>query len=173
MVIMKKFCLFLYVTVFACLSAFAQDDISSQLISYTKRNLPCCGKLKSESGFVYVNVDDRYIHDLIPFLEDLGFEKPPYFGREDLVGAHITVIYPKEMQEYALSAIEEVGKSIAFTPLYCKIVSPPTWKEIDLVYLIVVEAKELDDIRIKYGLPKQKYDYHITIGVKAKDKKAA
>lgn len=31
---------------------------------------------------------------------------------------------------------------------------------------VVVEAPELDAIRQKYGLPKTKYAYHITIGIK-------
>ena len=62
---------------------------------------------------------------------------------------------------------------ISFIPKKCQVVHPPGWKEVDQVYFIVVDAPWLDQIREKYGLPKSKYAFHITIGVKPKMAKSA
>lgn len=126
------------------------------------------GTLKSTNGFVYVDIDDKYVHELIQFIEKSGFQKPPYFADPNLVGAHITVIYPDEMKEYSLEQIKEVGTTIYFQPLECNLATPPNWKEIDQVYFIVVDSPQLDQIREKYGLPNREYKFHITIGVKPK-----
>jgi hypothetical protein len=141
-------------------------------MDYAQNHLPHEGTLKSSGGFVYVDVDDDYIHKLVPMIQEYGFEEPPYFGNAGLVGAHITVIYPDEIKNHKISEIQEYGESISFTPQRCEAVYPPTWHG-DEAYFIVVEAPELDAIREKYGLPKRKYDYHITIGAKPKAAKAA
>ena len=83
-----------------------------------------------------------------------------------LVGAHITVMYSDEIKKYGVERIQECGETIYFIPKECQIVHPPKWQEIDEVYFVVVEAPELDRIREKYRLPKRKYEFHITIGVK-------
>ena len=130
------------------------------------------GVLKNENGFIYVDVDDAYIHKLVTFLEKEGFEKPPYFGRPGLVGAHITVIYSYETAKYGIEEIEECGKKISFKIKECQIIQPPSWDAEELC-LLVIEAPELNRIRYKYGLPKQKYPFHITIGIKPKMAKCA
>ena len=125
---------------------------------------PCWGTLReSEDGFVYLDIDDNYIHQLIHFIEDDGYQEPPYFGQTELVGAHISVAYAKEER---VGKIAEEGRVIHFTPIECKIVQPPNWEGIEGVYIIEVDAPELDLIRAKYGLPKFEFGYHITIGVK-------
>jgi len=151
-----------------CQSFTTQEAPACELIlEYIQRQLPHCGVLKNSEGFVYVNVDDEYVHKLVSFIKDEGFEEPPYFGDAGLVGAHITVIYPDEVKKYGIKEIQECGKTINFTPKKCQVVRPPKWEKIDQVYFVVVEAPELDQIREKYGLPKREYDFHITIGVKA------
>ena len=127
---------------------------------------PYCGVLKEDdNGFVYLDVDDDYIHELIHFIDSEGFEEPPYFGKPELVGAHISVIYAADAREMN---IEECGRVFHFTPLECKIVQPPNWSDIESVYLIEVDGPELDLLRAKYGLPKNEFGFHITIGVKPK-----
>lgn len=137
-----------------------------QILEYAEKNLPHSGILKNQEGFIYVKVDDAYIHNLIPFLASEGFEEPPYFGRPDLVGAHITVVYPDEVKKYGLKTLHELGQTISFTLENCKVIHPPRWKGVDEVYLIVVDSPELDQIRAKYGLSKRHYAFHITIGIK-------
>jgi hypothetical protein len=120
---------------------------------------------ENEAGFVYVDIDDSYIHELIHIIEGSGYEKPPYFGEPNLVGAHITVIYATEERK---GKIVELGKIIHFTPIACTIIQPANWEGIEGACIIEVEAPELDQIRAKYGLPKFEFGYHITIGVKKK-----
>lgn len=135
---------------------------SAAVLNYVEEHLSCCGILRSSSGFVYVKLDDSFIHKLIPFIQDEGFEEPPYFGDPALVGAHITVIYPSELNQ----EVEECGEEITFVPRECQVVRPLRWEGINEVYILVVDAPELDKIRKKYGLEKQTYDFHVTIGVK-------
>jgi hypothetical protein len=156
-----------------CHNSNAQDIPSCPIImNYIQNDLPHYGILKNSSEFVYVEIDEKYIHKLVAFIQKDGFEEPPYFGSSN-VGAHITVIYPNEIQKYGTREIQECGEKIFFTPKECQIVHPPRWEGMDEVYLIVVEAPELDKIREKYGLPKREYDFHITIGVKPKMAKSA
>ncbi len=156
-----------------CGHCFAQGvSDCPKILEYVNKKLPHCGVLKMSKDFVYVDVDDAYIHKLIGFIEKEGFEEPPYFENPRLVGAHISVMYNNETKEYGVTDIEECGEVIFFTPKECKIVHPPNWKEVDEVYFIVVDAPELNRIREKYGLPKG-YDFHITIGVKPKMAKSA
>jgi len=143
-----------------------------RIIDYIENHLPLQGRLQFTSGFVYVDVDDDYIHCLIPFIEREGFEEPPYFGRSDLVGAHITVIYPEEVKKYRIHNIKECGKTIHFSVKTCQVVQPPSWGG-DEIYLIIVDVPELNKIRDQYGLPKSELPFHITIGVKPKVAKAA
>ena len=154
--------------------ALAQEaPFCGPILNYVQENMQTCGTLKNAEGFIYVDVDDAYVHELVQFIQNEGFEEPPYFGQAGLVGAHITVAYPEEMEKYGVQEMEEEGLSVSFTPRSCQIVHPPRWKEIDEVYFIVVDAPQLDKLREKYGLPKREYDFHITIGVKPKMAKSA
>ena len=164
MKLLNRTCLLLLLIFHPC--AAQEIDASTAVLDYAHSRLSPCGILKDSSGFIYVDIDDAYIHELIPFIQKAGFVEPPYFGSEELVGAHITVVYPDEVKKYEIGVMEECGKTIYFTPKACQIVNPPKWK--DQIYLMVVEAPELDRIRKKYGLPKREYAFHITIGIRCK-----
>lgn len=152
----------------AC-SCIRQKAPGCPQLLHTIQTMPHSGVLKESAGLVYVDLDDAYIHRLITFIQEDGFEEPPYFGSSDLVGAHISVIYSSESRKYGMGEIQECGETIHFTPKTCQIVvHPPEWKEADAVYIITVEALELDQLREKYGLPPSKYPFHITIGIKPK-----
>lgn len=138
------------------------------VLNYIEMHLPSEGVLKKECGFIYVDVDDAYIHQLVQLIEKEGFQKPPYFGSPELVGAHITVASAEEAAEYGVKEIEEEGQIIRFTPKVCQVVHPPKWEGIEKACCVLVEAPELDAIRKKYGFPKRPYDFHITIGIKPK-----
>lgn len=154
-------------TLLVCSSGQAREDAScATILDHVHTELPHYGVLKSTERWVYVDLDDAYIHTLIGFIQSEGFEEPPYFGTADLVGAHITVVYPEEMEQCEIRVIEEDGEVISFIPTQCEIVPSPRRQGIDEVSLIIVEAPALDRIRQKYGLPKRKYPFHITFGVK-------
>lgn len=138
---------------------------SEAMMAYVQENLPHHGILrKTDSNFVYVKVDDAYIHKLVQFIENDGYKEPPYFGKEDLVGAHITVMDRSEVEARPIKYIGELGRCVFFKPLYFKEVENNE-KE---YYVLVIDAPLLEKIRCKYGLSKKEYPLHITIGVKEK-----
>lgn len=140
-----------------------------QITHYIAENLEISGTLEqTANGFVCVKVDDNYIYQLHHFIKDEGFEIPPYFTKERSQGAHITVMYSREVQEYHVGKIDELGSKISFRITGCQIVQPTTWDEVTDVYLVTVDSPALTKIRKKYGLPKAEYNFHITIGVKHK-----
>lgn len=148
---------------FGCFSKEAPN--SSKIQAFAQSHLLSKGILKEKEGFVYVDLDDAFIYDLFPLIEEEGFEMPPYFGKEGLVGAHITVIDQIEAPLLHGKKVKECGKEISFTLKECKVVSPPSFEK---AYLITVEAPMLDQIREKYGFSHKKWDFHITIGIKPK-----
>ena len=166
MLLFRYLCVALICVFSGCIAEEA--PATPKVLHYVQDHLPKSGVLKLSEGFLYVDVDDAYIHKLISFIEEQGYEEPPYFGGPEMAGAHISVVYAEESKEYGLGEIEECGMTIAFTPKECQVVHPSKWKKVEAVYLIVVEAPELDRIRVKYGLPKREYDFHITVGIKPK-----
>jgi hypothetical protein len=147
----------------------AKSYHSEKILNFILAHLPKRGTLrKDERGMVYVKVDNNYIHKLIDFIKQEGFDTPPYFG-EGLHGAHITVMTPEELLYYAVSDLKECGQVVRFEPKECKIVHPETWKPGELAYLITIEAPLLHKLRKKYGMPERQYDFHITVGVRPKN----
>lgn len=137
-----------------------------EMLDYIFENLPEYGTLaQDERGFVYVDLPNDYIHKLYPMIDEEGFEEPPYFVRPRMYGAHISVIYASEAKEHRIK-VEEVGKTIYFSPKTCKIVKPGKWNEVEEVYIITVDAPALNKLRKRYGLKDATYPYHITVGVK-------
>jgi len=82
------------ITLFAtCVAQEIPAPSCPVILNYIDKNLPHHGTLKNSKGFVYVDLDDEYVHKLITFIQQDGFQEPPYFGDAALIGAHITVIY--------------------------------------------------------------------------------
>lgn len=154
-----------------CSAVFAQETTPSEavILGYIEERLPLVGTLKQLGDFVYLDLDDEYIHTLAALIEEEGFQEPPYFSAPYLAGAHISVAYSDELRSCGVKNIEELGMRIEFVPQKCLVVHPPHWQEIDQVYCVVVEAPLLDEIRERYGLPMRRYPFHITIGVKLKE----
>jgi len=146
---------------------FSREEIVNpawkEVVKYAEENLPTKGQLKVNSdGFVYLKVDDAYIHTLFPMLDisQEGFKEPPYFRRSEAPGAHISVFYVNEH-----ISPEEVGQFFHFTPKRIVIVqsSPKTSYAI-----LQVDAPELEKLREKYGLSPKLFghQYHISLGKK-------
>ena len=94
-----------------------------------------------------------------------GFDAPPYFGG-GLAGAHITLMDEEESKNVDVKDI--IGKEIAFKITDYNIVTPKgIWGEREL-FLAIIGADILDDIREEAGLEKIEYPFHITIGVRYK-----
>lgn len=128
------------------------------------------GKIKqTPDGFVYVDVDDKIIdgyYNLIKSVEKV--QRPPYFSKKyNNVGAHISLFKSDEVEENELE-IKEVGDEIEYTIKDMYTVNPEGWDDMERVWFLNVESKELEKIRDRYGLSKKidGHDFHITVGVR-------
>lgn len=134
-----------------------------EVVEYARDHLPQEGILAIKSdGFVYLKVDDEYIHALFPMLnlEEEGYKKPPYFRSKEAVGAHISVFYESEHV-----VPDEIGQIISFELKQIVIVKPSK----DTSYAVLqVESPQLEKIREKYGLNPKLFghEYHISIAKK-------
>lgn len=143
-------------------------------VTRTKLNLPEILKIAlqlpktgvivtSSEMFTYLNIDDAYITQLTPMLQDKfpNVSMPEYFGLTP-VGAHISVMYPNENTPLRK---EDIGKKFSFT------ISDLVRAEINSkhYYVLLVNSPDLLELRHKYGLPNQlnlngaTIDLHITI----------
>lgn len=117
----------------------------------------------SSEQLTYLDVDDDYIHQLLPLLKNRRIKRPNYFG-EELIGAHISVIYP---EENVWINPEDLGYEHYFT------IKELFTAELDIkkYYVLMVESPSLILLRKKYGLGDMPYfrgnliNLHITIGV--------
>jgi hypothetical protein len=135
------------------------------LIAAAASHFKCTGKLKqSQNNLVYLDIDDAYILELFPLLQDQTIKMPDYFGKGS-AGAHITVVYPEENKKINK---EELGVEHAFSinALAAAEIGHKTY------YVLLVEAPSLLQLRRQYQLPDllcfkgYAVGFHITIGVK-------
>ena len=135
------------------------------VVEYAKTTLPQEGVLIQKSdGFVYLKVDDQYIHALLPLLnlQSQGFKEPPYFRKNDSPGAHISVFYSDEIEH----PLKEKGRFFPFELKNIVIVSPRR----GIQYAVLqVESPALEQLRKKYGKPSKLHghEFHITLGKKS------
>ena len=128
------------------------------------------GKLKqTKDGFVYVDVPDKIIDGFFDIIKNTEkVQRPPYFSKKfNNIGAHISVFDSEEVKENELE-IKEVGEDIEFSVGDLYSVNPEGWEEMERVWFVGVESKELEKIRDRYGLSKKMkgHDFHITVGVR-------
>ncbi len=143
----------------------AQNPLWQEAINYAKENLPMEGELKiKSSGFVYLKVDDDYIHTLFPMLglKAEGFKEPPYFRTKEAPGAHISVFYEDEH-----IVPTEIGQYFHFELKQITIIKTSK----DTSYAILqVESPELEKLREEYGLSPKLFghEFHISLAKKTK-----
>lgn len=126
--------------------------------------LPTVGVLKMNTlGLTYLDIDDNYIHQLFPLIEDKDAMKPVYFG-DGLVGAHISVIYPaEEMLCHGNDLNQQHHFSVS--GFYSAIIENKKY------YVLKVKAPSLTSVRRRCGLPDKLFfknywiDLHITVAV--------
>lgn len=145
--------------------ACAINPAWQEAVDYAKKNLPLQGQLlKNPDGFVYLKVDDNYIHTLLPLLQlkEKGLREPPYFRSKRAPGAHISVFYVGERV-----TPHELGSYFHFEPKQICFIKRS--KKASLV-IMQVDSPELENLRKKYGhSPKlQGHEFHISLGTKEK-----
>jgi len=123
------------------------------------------GKLAiSDNNLVYLDIEDAYIHQLFPLLQNQQIKKPDYFG-EKSAGAHITVIYPEENK---IIYSDDLNQKHSF------IVKDIVTAEIGMkvYYVLLVNSPSLLKLRRQCGLSDMlcfksySIGFHITIEVK-------
>lgn len=151
-------------------AATALEDCPSlsfqEIVAYAREILPHEGQLHSKNGFVYLKVDDAYIHALFPMLglASKGFREPPYFRRPQPIGAHISVFYQDENV-----SPKEVGQTFHFELEDIEIIHTK-----NAIYAVLqVKSPELEQLRKKYGLrPKlHGHEFHISLAKKTRGPK--
>lgn len=136
-----------------------------EILIYSEMELPHYGTLKcGPTGLIYLDVSNDYITELVKFIEADGFLDSTCLDGPNTIGAHISVISGKEAR--SLKNFKELGQEFFFIIKDCIKVNPPLWKAVDELYILVVEAPELDAIRNKYGLLNKLHEFHITIELK-------
>lgn len=119
------------------------------------------GVLKQkENGYVYLDVDNDFIDQIVPLIETDGQLRPLPTSKKSR-GAHISVFHEKE------GIIPfELGKTFTFTVDTIRKFTLSTRDGFKKLWVIAVISPELEDLRAKYGCkPKlQGNDFHITLG---------
>lgn len=119
------------------------------------------GTLKQkDNGFVYLDVDNAFIDQVVPLLDHEG-RLQPLPTSELSMGAHISVFYEIEQV-----SPEEIGQKFSFEVQEIRSLTLSNRDKCKCLWMIAVHSPELESLRQKYGKsPKLKgHDYHITLG---------
>jgi hypothetical protein len=139
-------------------------QLTNPVLMQASLSLDAIGKIAiSANDLLYLKVEDAYIHQLFPLLQNKNAQKPDYFGSGS-VGAHISIIYPEETTFIPSLHCNE-KHSFLVKELVAAELGAKTY------YAIAVEAPSLLQLRRKYALPDQLclkgylISFHITIGI--------
>lgn len=129
--------------------------------------LPKFGIFKAnEEGLAYLDIDDRFIHEVYPVIHHPGMMKPDYFdNKTNFIGAHVSVIYPHECVD--VTRLPEQGEVFLFE--IESLISAQLLNK--RYYALKIHAPQLTELRLSYKLPNQLnfngfwIDFHITVAV--------
>lgn len=126
------------------------------------KKLDNTGIVIQQNEYSFLKIKDEYIHELYKLLDNTKAQKPDYFSKPEMIGAHITIAYP---EENITLHTDDIGKSHSFS---IKNFSHVTLGNKQYLVLII-SSPSLIELRAKYNLPsKPSYkgvaiDFHITI----------
>ncbi len=135
-----------------------------KIISSAKRLSSKGTSQTTENNLFCLKIDDAYINQLFPLIDNEHVKKPDYFG-EKSVGAHITIIYPEENRNVNVHDLHQ-EHSFFVTDIVTAEIGQKTY------YVLLIESPSLLELRKKYSLPDllsfkgYLIGFHITIGVK-------
>ncbi len=132
----------------------------------------CKGKGKlcqNKDGLVYLDIDNRFISSLIPYLKAYGLVRPPYFnlfGAPE--GAHIPVIPAREIAFNYLEDVAGIGEEFSFEIEGLYSIEPASWPEVEQVWFFKLRSTELEKLRRRYFLPPLPggNSFHIAVAIK-------
>ncbi len=139
----------------------------------------CRGKgrlCQNQEGLIYLDVDNKFISAMMPYLRLQGLIQPPYanyFGPS--VGAHIPVIPKREADFHYLSSVKEIGREFSFEIEGLYSLQPDSWPQVEEVWFFKIRSPELEILRQRHQLIARPlgHSFHITVAVQprnAKDK---
>lgn len=132
----------------------------------------CKGKgvlRQNKQGMVFLDIDNRFISMLLPYLKAYGLVRPPYFNLFTTPdGAHAPVIPAREAAFQYLDKVDEVGTEFSFEIEGLYSVKPTTWPEVEQVWFFKLRSPELEKLRRKYFFPALPggHAFHIAVAVK-------
>lgn len=140
------------------------------LLTHAQEKLSCNGVLKqAEDGFVYLKIDNRFIHDLFPLIsaQGMALEEPKYFEGGKSAGAHVSIITRQEKEVSQIGFISELGKEISFKITHFAYADYKVQNSVKRVYYLLIDAAELQGLRQNYGLTpkKDEREFHITLAI--------
>lgn len=146
--------------------------------TYLFRSL-CKGKgtlKRNEHGLVYLDVENRFISMMLPYLRAQNLVRPPYFNLLDAPhGAHVPVIPAREASFQYLDEIEQLGREFSFEVEGLYSMEPVSWPEVEQVWFFKLISPELENLRRRYFLPGQPggHAFHIAVAIKPRVSKVA
>jgi hypothetical protein len=140
-----------------------QPEVIEKAVQFEQK-----GVLKQkDNGYLYIEVARNFIADILPLIEAPGRLVPPrhYTSRKG-IGAHISVMYEDEQIQNEIWEIKELGQEFTFKVMELRTVKLTKDKGIKKLWLIAVDAPELEQLRQSYGLSPllKNHNFHITIG---------
>lgn len=117
----------------------------------------------TENNLFCLKIEDNFIHQLFPLIQDNHVKKPNYFG-ERSIGAHITIIYPEENKKIDKNDIKKEHSFFVKDFVTAEIGEK-------IYYVLLIDSPSLLKLRKKYHLPDllsfkgYSIPFHITIGV--------
>jgi hypothetical protein len=146
-----------------------QPQVVEKVIQFKQK-----GILKQkDNGYLYVEVARDFIAEALPLIDAPGKIVPPrHYTSKKGIGAHISVMYENEQILNEIWEIKELGQEFTFTVMELRTVKLNKSNKMQKLWLIAVDAPELEKLRESYGLPPklQGHDFHITIGTQVPGK---
>ncbi len=105
--------------------------------TYLFRSL-CKGKgtlKRNKQGLIYLDIDNRFISMMLPYLKAQNLVRPPYFNLFDAPnGAHIPVIPAREAAFHYLDEIGQLNQEFSFEIEGLYSMEPASWPEVEQVW---------------------------------------
>jgi len=128
------------------------------------------GILKEKSnGYLYLDVSDEYIVQAIDLIDVPGKMLPSRdYTKQNGIGAHISVIFENERCREQIYEVLEVGQEFSFS--IKELGTLQARNDRDKIWVLAIDAPELEALRKSYGLPPlaRDQDFHITIGLEVR-----
>jgi hypothetical protein len=168
--IIRKFTSILVLTLCLFSVAIAGDYHVEPQTHIVEKALQCeqKGVLKQkDNGYLYLEVSKDFIAETLPLIELVGKIVPPrHYTSKKGIGAHISIMYENERIEHEIWEIPEIGQEFSFNVMELRTVKISRDNKMKKLWLLAVDAPELERLRESYGLSSllKGHNFHITIG---------